>query len=313
VRCRPQADPEGEGNEAEALITEVKAQIEEVIGYMPDVSPEANAFVQRIDQPGQLADVVAYGPAFEFEDRLDLLNTLDPMERLHKVQVELSHQLELLRLRAKIQSDTKDALDQSQKEYFLREQMKAIRRELGEDDFDEDPVDELKRKILELQAPDYVKEAATHELKRLIQQGMNSPEAGVIRTYLDWILALPWQREEQQAISLPEAEKILDEDHYGLEKVKERLLEYLAVRKLAGTKMRSPILCFVGPPGVGKTSLGKSIARALGRQFVRASLGGVRDEAEIRGHRRTYIGAMPGRVIQSMKTAKSNQPVFILD
>jgi ATP-dependent Lon protease len=294
-------------------MTEVKSQIEEVIGYMPEVSPEANAFVQRIDQPGHLADVVVYGPAFEFEDRLDLLNTLDPMERLHKVQLELSHQLELLRLRAKIQSDTKDALDQSQKEYFLREQMKAIRRELGEDDFDEDPVDELKRKILEMKAPDYVKEAATHELKRLIQQGMNSPEAGVIRTYLDWLLALPWPREEQQPILLSDAERILNEDHFGLEKVKERLLEYLAVRKLAGTKMRSPILCFVGPPGVGKTSLGKSIARALNRQFVRASLGGVRDEAEIRGHRRTYIGAMPGRIIQSIKTAKSNQPVFILD
>jgi len=168
VRCRPYPDPELAGPEVEALMTEVKAQIEEVIGYMPDVSPEANAFVQRIDQPGHLADVVAYGPAFEFEDRLDLLNTLDPMERLHKVQIELSHQLELLRLRAKIQSDTKDALDQSQKEYFLREQMKAIRRELGEDDFDEDPVDELKRKILEMKAPDYVKDAATHELKRLI-------------------------------------------------------------------------------------------------------------------------------------------------
>ncbi|CAA9233739.1 MAG: ATP-dependent protease La Type I [uncultured Chloroflexia bacterium] len=313
VRCQPRPDAEVQGTEAEALITEVKGQVEEIISYMPDVSQEAVAFVQRIDQPGHLADVVAYGPAFEFEDRLELLNTLDPMERLHKVQVELSHQLELLRLRAKIQSDTKDALDQSQKEYFLREQMKAIRRELGEDEFDEDPVDELKRKVLELKAPDYVKEAATHELKRLIQQGMNSPEAGVIRTYLDWILALPWEREEQQPISLPEAEKVLDEDHFGLEKVKERLLEYLAVRKLAGAKMRSPILCFVGPPGVGKTSLGKSIARALGRQFVRASLGGVRDEAEIRGHRRTYIGAMPGRILQSIKTAKSNQPVFILD
>ncbi|MDQ5852399.1 MAG: endopeptidase La [Chloroflexota bacterium] len=313
VRCVPRPDPDVAGTEVEALMTEVKGQVEEIIGYMPEVSQEAVEFVKRIDQPGHLADVVAYGPAFELDERLDLLNTLDPVERLGKVQVELSHQLELLRLRAKIQSDTKDALDQSQKEYFLREQMKAIRRELGEDDFDEDPIDELKRKILELQAPDYVKEAATHELKRLVQQGMNSPEAGVIRTYIDWILALPWAREEQQPISLPAAEQVLNEDHYGLEKVKERLLEYLAVRKLAGTKMRSPILCFVGPPGVGKTSLGKSIARALGRQFVRASLGGVRDEAEIRGHRRTYIGAMPGRIIQSMKTAKSNQPVFILD
>jgi len=313
VRCTPHPDPEVEGSTVEALVTEVKAQLEEIISYMPEVSQEAVAFVQRIDQPGHLADIVAYGPAFEFEDRLELLNTLDPMERLQKVQVELSHQLELLRLRAKIQSDTKDALDQSQKEYFLREQMKAIRRELGEDDLDEDPIDELKRKIAEMVAPDYVKEAATHELKRLIQQGVNSPEAGVIRTYIDWLLSLPWGPEEQQPISLTEAQRVLDEDHYGLEKVKERLLEYLAVRKLAGSKMRSPILCLVGPPGVGKTSLGKSVARALGRSFVRASLGGVRDEAEIRGHRRTYIGAMPGRIVQSIKTAKSNQPVFILD
>ncbi len=313
VVCQPAPDAEVDGPEIEALMGEVKAQVEEIISYMPDVSQEAVAFVQRITQPGHLADVVAYGPAFKFNDQVDLLLTLDPMERLNKVQLELSHQLELLRLRQKIQSETKDALDQSQKEYFLREQMKAIRRELGEDEFDEDPVDELKRKILELDAPENVKETATHELKRLIQQGMNSPEAGVIRTYLDWILSLPWPRETQEAIVLSEAQRILDEDHYGLEKVKERLIEYLAVRKLAGEKMRSPILCFVGPPGVGKTSLGKSIARALGRKFVRASLGGVRDEAEIRGHRRTYIGAMPGRVIQSIKSSKSNQPVFILD
>jgi len=313
VRCTPHPDPEQDGPSIEALMAEVKSQVEEIISFMPEVSQEAVAFVQRIAEPGHLADVVVYGPAFEFEDKLDLLNTLDPVERLEKIQVELSRQLELLRLRAKIQSDTKDALDQSQKEYFLREQMKAIRRELGEDDLDEDPIDELKRKISELQAPDYVKEAATHELKRLVQQGVNSPEAGVIRTYIDWLLVLPWAREEQGPISLSEARKVLDEDHYGLDKVKERLLEYLAVRKLAGTKMRSPILCLVGPPGVGKTSLGRSIARALGRQFVRASLGGVRDEAEIRGHRRTYIGALPGRVIQSIKTAKSNQPVFVLD
>ncbi|HEY0605842.1 MAG TPA: endopeptidase La [Herpetosiphonaceae bacterium] len=313
VRCTPRPDTEVEGPTIDALVSEVKSQVEEIISFMPEVSQEAVAFVQRIDHPGHLADIVAYGPAFDFEDRLELLNMLDPAERLQKVQMELSQQLELLRLRAKIQSDTKDALDQSQKEYFLREQMKAIRRELGEDDLDEDPIDELKRKIAELNAPDYVKEAATHELKRLIQQGLSSPEAGVIRTYIDWILSLPWAKEEQQPISLSEAKNVLDEDHYGLEKVKERLLEYLAVRKLAGTKMRSPILCLVGPPGVGKTSLGKSIARSLGRSFVRASLGGVRDEAEIRGHRRTYIGAMPGRIVQSIKTAKSNQPVFILD
>src|SRR6266511_3119835 len=179
--------------------------------------------------------------------------------------------------------------------------MRVIRRELGEDDDSDDPIDELKRRIAELNAPDYVKEQATHELKRLAQQGMNSPEAGVIRTYLDWILNLPWSEENQTEISIAQAQRVLDEDHYGLEKVKERILEYMAVRQRV-QRVRSPILCFVGPPGVGKTSLGRSIARAMGRKFVRVSLGGIRDEAEIRGHRRTYVGALPGRVIQSMKT-----------
>jgi ATP-dependent Lon protease len=256
---------------------------------------------------------VTYAPAFEFNERLDILNEVDPVERLRKAYMLLARQLELLKLRQKIQQDTKEVLDQSQREYFLREQMRVIRRELGEDEDSDDPIDELRRKIAELSAPDYVKEQATHELKRLAQQGMNSPEAGVIRTYLDWILNLPWAEEELPEISISGAQDVLDEDHYGLEKVKERILEYLAVRKLAGNKMRSPILCFVGPPGVGKTSLGRSIARSLGRSFVRTSLGGIRDEAEIRGHRRTYIGAMPGRIIQGMKTAKSRYPIYILD
>lgn len=269
--------------------------------------------MHRIDKPGHLADIVTWAPAFEFDERLDILNELDPVERLRRAHRLLARQLELLKLRQKIQQDTKEVLDQSQREYFLREQMRVIRRELGEDDDIDDPIDELKRKIAQLDAPDYVKEQAMHELKRLAQQGMNSPEAGVIRTYLDWILNLPWAEEELPEISLHEAQKVLDEDHYGLEKVKERILEYLAVRKLAGNRMRSPILCFVGPPGVGKTSLGRSIARALGRKFVRTSLGGIRDEAEIRGHRRTYIGALPGRIIQGMKTAKSRYPVYVLD
>jgi ATP-dependent Lon protease len=232
---------------------------------------------------------------------------------LRKAYAVLARQLELLKIRAKIQQDTKEVLDQSQREYFLREQMRVIRRELGEDDESDDPIDELRRKVHELDAPEYVKNQALHEIKRLAQQGMNSPEAGVIRTYLDWIINLPWAEEEHRAIIIAEAQRVLDEDHYGLEKVKERILEFLAVRKLAGNKMRSPILCFVGPPGVGKTSLGRSIARALDRQFIRNSLGGVRDEAEIRGHRRTYIGAMPGRIIQGMKTVKSNSPVYVLD
>ncbi|MEN9936977.1 MAG: hypothetical protein RLZZ387_3556 [Chloroflexota bacterium] len=307
------ADTEPDGMEVEALMETVKQQVDEFVDHLGEVPQDAVAFVHRIDKPGHLADIVTYAPAFEFEERLDILNELDPVERLRKAYLLLARQLELLKLRQKIQQDTKEVLDQGQREYFLREQMRIIRRELGEDDELDDPIDELKRKIAQLNAPDYVKEQATHEVKRLAQQGMNSPESGVIRTYLDWIVNLPWAEEQMPEISIAEAQKVLDEDHFGLEKVKERILEYLAVRKLAGNRMRSPILCFVGPPGVGKTSLGRSIARSLGRQFVRTSLGGIRDEAEIRGHRRTYIGAMPGRVIQGMKSAKSRYPVYVLD
>jgi ATP-dependent Lon protease len=313
VRCAPITDSEPDGMEVEALMETVKQQVDEFVDHLGEVPQDAVAFVHRIDKPGHLADIVTYAPAFEFEERLDILNELDPVERLRKSYLLLARQLELLKLRQKIQQDTKEVLDQSQREYFLREQMRIIRRELGEDDELDDPIDELKRKIAQLDAPEYVKDQATHEVKRLAQQGMNSPEAGVIRTYLDWILNLPWAEEQMPEISIAEAQKVLDEDHFGLEKVKERILEYLAVRKLAGNRMRSPILCFVGPPGVGKTSLGRSIARSLGRQFVRTSLGGIRDEAEIRGHRRTYIGAMPGRVIQGMKSAKSRYPVYVLD
>ncbi len=313
VRCRPVIDPEVSGLEVEALMETVKQQVDEFVEHLGEVPQEAVQFVRRIDQPGRLADIVTWGPAFDFKDRLDILNTLDPVERLRKAYLVLARQLELLKLRVKIQQDTKEVLDQSQREYFLREQMRVIRRELGEDEDGDDPIDELRRRIQELNAPEYVKNQAMHELKRLSMQGMNNPESGVIRTYLDWILSLPWADEELPEISITEAQKVLDADHYGLEKVKERILEYLAVRKLAGDKMRAPILCFVGPPGVGKTSLGRSIARALGRKFVRTSLGGVRDEAEIRGHRRTYIGAMPGRIIQAMKNVKSNSPVYILD
>ncbi len=313
VRCSTVFDSDVEGIEVQALMDTVKQQVDEFVDHLGEVPQEAVQFVHRIDRPGHLADIVTWGPAFDFNDRLEVLNTLDPIERLRKAYIVLARQLELLKLRAKIQQDTKEVLDQSQREYFLREQMRVIRRELGEDDDSDDPIDELRRKINEMEAPDYVKSQALHEVKRLAQQGMNSPEAGVIRTYLDWITNLPWGEEQYSEISISEAQKVLDEDHYGLEKVKERILEYLAVRKLAGNKMRSPILCFVGPPGVGKTSLGRSIARALGRQFIRTSLGGVRDEAEIRGHRRTYIGAMPGRIIQGIKSVKSNSPVYVLD
>ena len=313
VRCTPVFDLDADSMEIQALMDTVKQQVDEFVDHLGEVPQEAVQFVHRIERPGHLADIVTWGPAFDFKDRLEVLNTLDPAERLRKAYLVLARQLELLKLRAKIQQDTKEVLDQSQREYFLREQMRVIRRELGEDDESDDPIDELRRKISELDAPEYVKSQALHEVKRLAQQGMNSPEAGVIRTYLDWLLNLPWAEESHSEISIVEAQKVLDGDHYGLEKVKERILEFLAVRKLAGNKMRSPILCFVGPPGVGKTSLGRSIARALGRQFIRTSLGGIRDEAEIRGHRRTYIGAMPGRVIQGIKSVKSNSPVYVLD
>jgi ATP-dependent Lon protease len=313
VRCLPTPDAEVAGMEVQALMETVKQQMDEFVDHLGEVPQEAMQFVHRIERPGHLADIVTWGPAFEFKDRLEILNTVEPVERLRRAYMVLARQLELLKLRAKIQQDTKEVLDQSQREYFLREQMRVIRRELGEDDDLDDPIDELRRKVAELKAPQNVKDQALHEIKRLAQQGMNSPEAGVIRTYLDWLFNLPWADEEFPEISISEAQNVLDADHYGLEKVKERILEYLAVRKLAGNKMRSPILCFVGPPGVGKTSLGRSIARALGRQFVRTSLGGVRDEAEIRGHRRTYIGAMPGRIIQAMKTVKSKSPVYVLD
>src|SRR6266511_557197 len=313
VRCLPIADAEPVGMEVEALMDTVKQQVDEFVDHLGEVPQDAVAFVHRIDKPGHLADIVTYAPAFEFSERLDILNEVDPVERLRRAYMLLARQLELLKLRQKIQQDTKEVLDQSQREYFLREQMRVIRRELGEDEDSDDPIDDLRRKIAELNAPDDVKEQATHELRRLAQQGMTSPEAGVIRTYLDWIINLPWAEEVLPEISISQAQAVLDEDHYGLEKVKERLLEYLAVRKLAGTKMRSPILCFVGPPGVGKTSLGRSIARAMGRKFERLSLGGVRDEAELRGHRRTYVGAMPGRIIQSIRRAGVNNPVMMLD
>ena len=313
VRCIPAFDEDQDTMEIQALMETVKQQVDEFVDHLGEVPQEAVQFVHRIERPGHLADIVTWGPAFDFKDRLEVLNTLEPADRLRKAYMVLARQLELLKLRAKIQQDTKEVLDQSQREYFLREQMRVIRRELGEDDESDDPIDELRRKINEMVAPEYVKSQALHEVKRLAQQGMNSPEAGVIRTYLDWLTNLPWAEEEHPEISIAAAQKVLDEDHYGLEKVKERILEFLAVRKLAGNKMRSPILCFVGPPGVGKTSLGRSVARALGRQFIRTSLGGVRDEAEIRGHRRTYIGAMPGRVLQGIKSVKSNSPVYVLD
>lgn len=313
VTARPITDPTVSGMEIEALMETVKQQVDEFVDSLGEVPQEAVTFVRRIDAPGHLADIVTYAPAFDFDERLVILNEIDPVERLSKIQRMLARHLELMKIRQKIQQDTKEILDQGQKEFFLREQIRVIRRELGEDEELDDPLDELKKRVTELKAPEAVREQAMREFRRLAQQGPGSPEAGVIRSYIEWLLVLPWELEELPPIDIANAQTVLDQDHFGLEKVKERIIEYIAVRKLVGAKMRSPILCLVGPPGVGKTSLGKSIARALERQFVRMSLGGVRDEAEIRGHRRTYIGAMPGRIIQGMKTAKSRTSVFVLD
>ncbi|MEO8470318.1 MAG: endopeptidase La, partial [Chloroflexota bacterium] len=298
--------------EVQALMRTVQAQVEQYVQSGAPVPPEAAVAAKNITEPGLLADMTAYSPDMTTEQRQELLETVDIVARLKLVSTFLAHQIEILELKGKIQSEVKSEMDKTQREYILREQLKAIQKELGEDDPSIAEAGELKKKVEESAMPAEVKEKALKEVDRLNRIPSASPEQGVIRTYVDWLVSLPWGVQTDDNLDLDESEKVLNEDHYGLEKPKERILEYMAVRKLA-EKIRSPILLFVGPPGVGKTSLGKSIARAMGRKFVRMSLGGIHDEAEIRGHRRTYIGALPGRIIQSIKTAGSNNPVFMLD
>jgi ATP-dependent Lon protease len=298
--------------EIQALIRSVQAQIEQYVQSGAPVPPEAAVAARNITEPGLLADMVAYSPDMTTEQRQELLETIDVTERLKLVSNFLARQIEINELKGRIQSEVKSEMDKTQREYILREQLKAIQRELGEDDPQQAEINELREKVEAAGMPDEIKTRALKEIDRMSRIPSASPEVGVIRTYVDWLVGLPWNVSTQDNLDIKEAAKILDEDHYGLEKVKERILEYLAVRTLADT-IRSPILAFVGPPGVGKTSLGKSVARAMGRKFVRMSLGGIHDEAEIRGHRRTYIGALPGRVIQNIKTAGSNNPVFMLD
>jgi ATP-dependent Lon protease len=306
------ADEAGNDLEVEALMASVQAQIEQYVSSGASVPPEVAVAARNITDGGLLADMVAYSPEMSTELRQQLLETINVADRLRMVSQFLAKQIEVLELKGRIQSEVKSEMDKTQREYILREQMKAIQKELGEDDPAVAEAGELRTKVEESAMPDEVKEKALKEVDRLSRIPSASPEQGVIRTYVDWLVSLPWGVESDDNLDLDEAEKVLNEDHYGLEKPKERILEYMAVRKLA-EKIRSPILMFVGPPGVGKTSLGKSIARAMGRKFVRMSLGGIHDEAEIRGHRRTYIGALPGRVIQSIKTAGSANPVFMLD
>ncbi|HET7676341.1 MAG TPA: endopeptidase La [Candidatus Limnocylindrales bacterium] len=300
------------GVEVQALMRTVQAQIEQYVQSGAPVPPEAAVAARNITEPGLLADMVAYSPDMTTEQRQEMLETIDVVERLKLVSTFLAHQIEILELKGKIQSEVKSEMDKTQREYILREQLKAIQRELGEEDPQQAEINELREKVEQAGMPDEIKARALKEIDRMSRIPSASPEVGVIRTYVDWLVGLPWNVATDDNLDIKAAATILDEDHYGLEKIKERILEYLAVRTLADT-IRSPILAFVGPPGVGKTSLGKSIARAMGRKFVRMSLGGIHDEAEIRGHRRTYIGALPGRIVQNIKTAGSNNPVFMLD
>ncbi len=305
-------DDDAKTLEVEALMASVQGQIEQYVTSGASVPPEVAVAARNISDGGLLADMVAYSPDMTTEQRQELLETVNVPERLRLVSQFLAKQIEVLELKGRIQSEVKSEMDKTQREYILREQMKAIQKELGEDDPAVAEASELRERVEASAMPDEVKEKALKEVDRLSRIPSASPEQGVIRTYVDWLVSLPWGVQTDDNLDLDESEKVLNEDHYGLEKPKERILEYMAVRKLA-EKIRSPILLFVGPPGVGKTSLGKSIARAMGRKFVRMSLGGIHDEAEIRGHRRTYIGALPGRVIQSIKTAGSANPVFMLD
>ena len=297
----------------EALIRAALALFEKCVQLSRSLPEDAFVTAMNAEDAGWLADVIASHLNLDIEERQEILETLDPILRLQKLSVLLAKELDVLELEDHIQSQVQDEVDKSQREFVLREQMRIIQAELGEMDPLVAEKNELREKIDATSMPEEVREKAGKELARLDAMPPMSPETGVIRSYLDWLIDLPWTEKTKDNADVSDVAKLLDQEHYGLPKAKERIVEYIAVRKLAGDKMRSPILCFVGPPGTGKTSLGKSIGKALGRNFVRVSLGGIRDEAEIRGHRRTYIGALPGRIIQTMRRAKSINPVFMLD
>lgn len=298
--------------ETEALMRNIREQLERIVSYGKLLSPELMFILETVDDPGRLADLVASNLDLSIEKAQGILEILDPIERLKVLGELLGKEVQVLTMQAKIQSQAREEMTKTQKEYFLREQIRAIRSELGEVDERAEEFKGLRQKIKKAKMPKEVEKEARRELDRLEQMHPDAAEASMVRTYLDWLVEMPWSISTVDNLDLRKAKKVLDEDHYDLEKVKERILEYLSVHKLK-KKMKGPILCFIGPPGVGKTSLGKSIARSLGRKFVRISLGGIRDEAEIRGHRRTYIGALPGRIIQSIKQAGSHNPVFMMD
>ena len=298
--------------EAEALTMSLRKTSREVLRLIPELPPSAAELLDRVDEPGILADLIASNVEAAVDEKQDILDTVEIVHRMRRVLELLSRQLEVLKLSNKISSQVKGEMSKTQREYYLRQQLKAIKDELGEGEDGDDDLAELEGRVDEAELPDEADKAARKELRRLRNMSPSQAEYTVARTYVEWLCDLPWSRSSIDKIDLKEVRDILDADHYGLEKPKKRIIEYLAVRKLK-TDMKGPILCFVGPPGTGKTSLGQSIAKSMGRKFVRVAMGGVRDEAEIRGHRRTYVGAMPGRVIQGMKKAANNNPVFVLD
>jgi len=298
--------------EIEALMRNVREHSEKILAFRGELTGDVGTILEEINDPGKLADLVASNLRLKIEESQQLLELIDPVERLKKVNELLSREVQLSAMQAKIQSDVKDEISKSQRDYYLREQMRAIHRELGEHDEKAQEIQEYKKKIKRAKMAKVAEKEAAKQLKRLEMMHPDSAEASVVRTYLDWLVELPWSRSTKDIINIKNAKKILDTDHYGLNNIKDRILEYLSVRKL-NARMKGPILCFVGPPGVGKTSLGKAIAKAMKRKFVRISLGGIRDEAEIRGHRRTYIGALPGRILEGLKQCGSNNPVFMMD
>ncbi|HVW25834.1 MAG TPA: endopeptidase La [Polyangiaceae bacterium] len=298
--------------EAEALAMSLRDIAKQVIQLMPELPREAGSLIDSIQAPGALADLVAANLDAPVDEKAQLIETVDVKERIRKVLRLLTRQLEILKMRERINSQIKEEMGKNQREYVLRQQLKAIKEELGEDDGDQGDLDGLEERIAKAGLPQEADQVAKKQLKRLRTMQVGSAEYTVVRTYLDWILDVPWSNSTEDNLDILEVRRVLDEDHYGLEKVKKRIVEYLAVRKLKKDK-KGPILCLLGPPGVGKTSLGKSIARSLGRKFVRVSLGGVHDEAAIRGHRRTYVGALPGQIIQGMKKAGTVNPVFMMD
>ncbi|MEE8121391.1 MAG: endopeptidase La, partial [Anaerolineales bacterium] len=313
ARARPIVEHVSKTNETLALMRAVLTLFEKCVELNRSLPEEVHLYAVNIEDPGWLADLTASALNLNLEERQAILEVFDPVERLQQISILLGRELDVLELEDQIHSHVQNEVDRSQREIYLREQMKAIQSALGEGDMWAQEIDELRERIAHLNLPEEVEKRAFKEVQRLSQMPPMSPEVGIIRTYLDWLMELPWSESTVDNLDIRHVASVLEDQHYGLKKAKDRILEYIAVRSLAPKKHKQPILCFVGPPGTGKTSLGRSIAEALGRKFIRISLGGIRDEAEIRGHRRTYIGALPGRILQTMRRAESVNPLFMLD